>query len=61
MTLLINADHAREKPCVGERGHEEDFREEGWETGQGPGITSQNTFLSCEREYKYINYFPFYA
>jgi len=59
MTLLINADHAGEKPRVGERGRDEDFREEGWETRARKN--SQNTFLFCEREYKYINYFQFHA
>jgi len=45
MTLLINADHAGEKPRVGERGRDKDFREEGWETRARKNFTKYISLL----------------
>lgn len=45
MTLLINADHAGEKPRVGERGRDEDFREEGCDTGARKNFTKYISLL----------------
>jgi len=46
MTLLINADHAGEKPRVGERGRDGTFAKRGGK--QGPGRTHKIHFSSAK-------------
>jgi len=60
MTLLINADHAGEKPRVGERGRDEDFREEGWEKRARKNFTKYISLLR-NRIQIYMNYFQCHA